>query len=53
MVLCLWVFAESRWRYLQHLGLRGRTNHRGGRAAFFMTVATCLIAVTEIWALTV
>ena len=50
-VLCLWVFAESRWRYAQHLGLRSRARARGGRAALSLTVATCLIALTEIAAL--
>lgn len=51
IMLCLWVFAESRWRYAQQLGLRQRTRERGGRAALFLVVATCLIAITEMAAL--
>jgi uncharacterized membrane protein YidH (DUF202 family) len=46
-LLCLWVFAESRWRYVQQLGVRHRTHERDGRAAMSLTVATCLIALTE------
>jgi uncharacterized membrane protein YidH (DUF202 family) len=53
IMLCLWVFAESRWRYVQQLGIRRRTRDRGGRAALSLTVATCLIAATEILALLV
>ncbi len=52
-LLCLWVFAESRWRYVQQLGHRPRGRLRGGRAALSLTVATCLIAITQIAALTV
>lgn len=48
VVLCLWVFAESRWRYVQQLGHRSRGRARGGRAALSLTIATSLIAVTEI-----
>ena len=51
VVLSLWVFAESRWRYVQQLGNRRRSRGRGGRAALSLTVATCLIALTEVFAL--
>jgi uncharacterized membrane protein YidH (DUF202 family) len=51
VVLSLWVFAESRWRYVQQLGNRPRSRGRGGRAALSLTVATCLIALTEVFAL--
>jgi uncharacterized membrane protein YidH (DUF202 family) len=51
ILLCLWVFAESRWRYVQQLGLRNRSRERGGRAALSLTVAACLIAVIELLAL--
>jgi uncharacterized membrane protein YidH (DUF202 family) len=50
-VLCLWVFVESRWRYAQQLGVRPRGHGRGGRAAFALTTATCLMVVTEAAAL--
>lgn len=50
-VLCLWVFAESRSRYVQQLGIRHRARERGGRAALSLTVSTCLIAGTEFMAL--
>jgi len=49
--LCLWVFAESGWRYAQQLGVRQRRSGRGGRAALFLTIAACLIAITEVGAL--
>lgn len=51
VLLGLWVFAESRWRYRQHLGRRHRSRGRGGRAAFALTVATALIAVVELVAI--
>lgn len=51
VLLCLWVFAESRWRYVQQLGRRPRARGRGGRAALSLTAATCLIALTEVAAL--
>lgn len=51
ILLCLWVFAESRLRYAQQLDLRRRARKRGGRAPLFLTVATFLIAVTEMVAL--
>lgn len=51
VLLCAWVFVESRWRYAQHTGERPRRRQRGGRAPLFLTIATCLIAVTEATAL--
>ena len=53
VALGLWVFVESRWRYAQQLGHRPRTRPRGGRAALSLTVATLLIAITEVAALVV
>jgi uncharacterized membrane protein YidH (DUF202 family) len=53
VVLCLWVFAESRWRYAQQLGHRPRGRDRGGRAALFLSLATLLIGLTEASALLV
>lgn len=52
VALSLWVFSEAAWRYEQHTGHRTRQQSRGGRAAFFLTAATVLIAVTEAVALT-
>lgn len=49
--LCIWVFAESRWRYAQQRGLRTRGRQRGGRAAFALALAMCLMALTEATAL--
>ena len=51
VLLCLWVFVESRWRYRQQLGHTLRARPRGGRAALFLTLATSLIAITEVIAL--
>lgn len=52
VLLGLWVFAESRWRYRRHLGPSHRSRGRGGRAALSLAVATALIAVVELVAVT-
>lgn len=49
--LCVWVLAESHWRYVQQLGHRPRGRARGGRAALALSGATFLIALTEAAAL--
>lgn len=51
IVLCIWVFAEARGKYAQRPGVPRRGRPRGGRAAFALCIATCLIVVTEIAAL--
>jgi uncharacterized membrane protein YidH (DUF202 family) len=49
--LAIWVMAESRGRYAHDAGVRLRPRPRGGRAPFVLTVATILIALTELAAL--
>lgn len=51
LVLCGWVFIESRGRYSHTAGLRPRRGARGGRAPAALAVATVLVAATEIAAL--
>ena len=46
IVLCLWVFLESRNRYRRAAGPQRRP--RGGRAPMAITVATVLLCGTEI-----
>lgn len=49
--LASWVMVESRGRYAHDAGMRLRSRPRGGRAPFVLTVATVLIALTELAAL--
>lgn len=51
LLLCGWVFTESRWRYHQHSGVRSRRQPRGGRATLALATAAILIALTELVAL--
>ncbi len=48
LALATWVFLESKLRYAQAAGVRGRFRHRGGRAVSFLAVATVLLATTEL-----
>ena len=49
--LSAWVFAESRGRYRDAIGLRPRKTRRGGRAPTLLGVAVVLIALVELVAL--
>lgn len=51
--LTLWVFIESRGRYAHDAGTRSRGRSRGGTAPLALTLATVLLAVTELTALMV
>lgn len=48
LLLSLWVFLESRRRYADHAGIRERSGPRSGRAVTALTVATALVALTEL-----
>ncbi len=51
--LSLWVLLESRRRYAHDAGTRLRPRLRGGRAPAALTIATAIIAITELAALIV
>lgn len=51
--LALWVFIESRHRYAHDAGTRSRGRPRGGTAPTALTLATVLLAATELTALTI
>ncbi len=51
--LALWLFLESRGRYLHDAGVRVRPRSRGGRAPLRLTIATLAIGLTELAALLV
>ncbi|KRF21006.1 hypothetical protein ASG90_00900 [Nocardioides sp. Soil797] len=52
LLLSAWVFVESWVRYSHDAGTRSRPGPRGGRAPLALTVATALVAVTELAAVT-
>lgn len=49
--LSVWVLVESRGRYAHDAGVRRRRRPRGGRAPAALTVATAVLALTELAAL--
>lgn len=51
VVLALWVFLESNWRYAHDAGTRPRGRSRGGRGPLFLTLCVVVLAGTELFAL--
>ncbi len=51
--IALWLFMESRGRYLHDAQVRVRPRPRGGRAPLTLTIATLAIGLTELAALLV